>query len=53
MLDLAFTNKEGLVGNVKLKDSLGCNEHKMVWFKTLRAVKSPSNEPDGAQVLET
>lgn len=53
MLDLAVTNKEELVGNMKLKGSLGCNEHKMMWFKILRAVRSPSYEPDGAQVLGT
>jgi len=30
MLDLVVTNKEGLVGNVKLKGSLGCSDRKMV-----------------------
>ena len=39
MLDPALTNKEGLVGNVKLKGSLGCSDHEME-FKILRAVKS-------------
>ncbi|GAB0208807.1 mitochondrial enolase superfamily member 1 [Grus japonensis] len=39
MLDLVLTNKEGLVGNVKLKGSLGCSDHKMVEFKILRAVR--------------
>ncbi|PKU32030.1 rna-directed dna polymerase from mobile element hypothetical protein [Limosa lapponica baueri] len=29
MLDLILTNKEGLVGNVKLKGSLGCSDHEM------------------------
>ncbi|GAB0204837.1 hypothetical protein GRJ2_002949300 [Grus japonensis] len=38
MLDLVLTNKEGLVGNMKLKGSLGCNDHEMVEFKILRAV---------------
>ncbi|GAB0187715.1 nucleoside diphosphate kinase 6 [Grus japonensis] len=33
MLDLGLTNKEGLVGNVKLKGSLGCNDHEMVQFQ--------------------
>ncbi|KAF1487044.1 hypothetical protein FQV17_0000336, partial [Megadyptes antipodes antipodes] len=33
MLDLVLTNKEGLVGNVKLKGSLGCSDHKLVEFK--------------------
>ena len=37
MLDLVLTNKEGLVGNVKVKGSLGCSDHKMVEFKILRA----------------
>ncbi|GAB0190818.1 nucleoside diphosphate kinase 6 [Grus japonensis] len=39
MLDLILTNKEGLVGNVKLKGSLGCSEHEMVEFKILRAAR--------------
>jgi len=38
MLDLVPTSKEGLVGNVKLKDSLGCSDHEMVEFKILKAV---------------
>ncbi|KAK4832977.1 hypothetical protein QYF61_026803 [Mycteria americana] len=37
MLDLVLTNKEGLVGNVKLKGSLDCRDHEMVPFKILRA----------------
>ncbi|GAB0205044.1 mitochondrial enolase superfamily member 1 [Grus japonensis] len=40
MLDLILTNKEGLVGNVKLKDSLGCSDHEMVEFKILRAART-------------
>ena len=39
MLDLVLTNKEGLVGNVKLKGSLGCSDHAMVEFKILRAAR--------------
>ncbi|GAB0204561.1 hypothetical protein GRJ2_002921700 [Grus japonensis] len=39
MLDLVLTSKEGLVGNVKLKGSLGCSDHEMVQFKILRAAK--------------
>ncbi|GAB0176444.1 hypothetical protein GRJ2_000109600 [Grus japonensis] len=39
MLDLILTNKEGLVGDVKLKGSLGCSDHKMVEFRILRAVR--------------
>ncbi|KAM9590815.1 uncharacterized protein ACIBXB_005869 [Morphnus guianensis] len=38
-LDLVLTNKEGLVGNVKLKGSLGCSDHEMVEFKNLRAAR--------------
>lgn len=32
MLDLVLTNKEGLVGNVKIKGSLGCDDHEKVEF---------------------
>ncbi|GAB0206162.1 hypothetical protein GRJ2_003081800 [Grus japonensis] len=39
MLDLVLTSKEGLVGDVKLKGSLGCRDHEMVEFKILRAVR--------------
>ncbi|GAB0180275.1 hypothetical protein GRJ2_000492800 [Grus japonensis] len=39
MLDLILTNKEGLVGDVKLKGSLGCSNHEMVEFRILRAVR--------------
>ncbi|PKU39572.1 dtw domain-containing protein 2 [Limosa lapponica baueri] len=39
MLDLVLTNKEGLVGNVKFKGSLGCSDHEMVEFKILRAAR--------------
>ncbi|PKU42733.1 glycerol kinase [Limosa lapponica baueri] len=39
MLDLVLTNKEGLVGNVKFKGSLGCSDHEMVEFKIHRAVR--------------
>jgi len=38
-LDLILINKEGLVGNVKLNNSLGCTDHEMVGFKILRAAK--------------
>jgi len=33
------TNKEGLVGNMKLKGSLGCSDHEMVEFQFLRAAR--------------
>jgi len=39
MLDLVLTNKEGLVGNVKLKGSLGCSDHEMLELKILRAAR--------------
>ncbi|GAB0208094.1 hypothetical protein GRJ2_003275100 [Grus japonensis] len=39
MLDLVLTNKDGLVGDVKLKGSLGCSDHEMVEFKILRAAR--------------
>ena len=39
MLDLVLTNKEGLVGNVKLKGSLGCSGHEIVEFKIPRAAR--------------
>lgn len=32
-----LTSKEGLVGNVKLKGSLGCSDHEMVEVKVLMA----------------
>ena len=38
-LDLVLTNKQGLMGNVKLKGSLGCSDHEMVEFKILRAAR--------------
>lgn len=38
MLDLVLTNKEGLVGNVKLKGSLDCKDHEME-FEILRAAR--------------
>jgi len=39
MLDLVLTNKEGLVGNVKIKGSLGCSDNEVVEFKILRAAR--------------
>ncbi|PKU37512.1 rna-directed dna polymerase from mobile element hypothetical protein [Limosa lapponica baueri] len=39
MVDLDLTNKEELVGTVKLKRSLGRSDHEMVEFKILRAVR--------------
>ena len=39
MLSLVLTNKEGLMSNVKLADSLDCSDHEMVEFKILRVLK--------------
>lgn len=39
MLDLILSNKEGLVGNVKLKGSLGCSGCQMVQFRMLSAAR--------------
>ncbi|GAB0188654.1 mitochondrial enolase superfamily member 1 [Grus japonensis] len=39
MLDLTLTNKEGLVGDGKLKGSLGCSDHETVEFRILRAAR--------------
>ncbi|GAB0205636.1 hypothetical protein GRJ2_003029200 [Grus japonensis] len=39
MLGLILTNKEDLVGDVKLKGSLGCSDHEMVEFRILRAAR--------------
>lgn len=33
MLDLVLPNKDGLMGNVKLKDSLGCSDHEIMELK--------------------
>ncbi|GAB0202828.1 mitochondrial enolase superfamily member 1 [Grus japonensis] len=35
VLDLILTNKEGLVGDVKVGGSLGCRDHEMVEFRIL------------------
>ncbi|GAB0181056.1 hypothetical protein GRJ2_000570900 [Grus japonensis] len=35
LLDLVLTNKEGLVGDMKVEDSLGCSDHEMVEFRIL------------------
>ncbi|GAB0179488.1 hypothetical protein GRJ2_000414100 [Grus japonensis] len=39
MLDLILTNKEGLVGDVKLKGSLGSSDDETVEFRILRAAR--------------
>jgi len=44
VLDLVLTNREGLVGNVKVKGSLGCSEHEMMEFKILRAERRAQNK---------
>ncbi|PKU29906.1 rna-directed dna polymerase from mobile element jockey- hypothetical protein [Limosa lapponica baueri] len=35
LLDLVLTNKEGLVGDVKVGGSLGCSDHEVVEFRIL------------------
>lgn len=37
LLDLMCTNKEMITWDVKIKGSLGCNDHEVVVFKILRA----------------
>ncbi|GAB0204758.1 hypothetical protein GRJ2_002941400 [Grus japonensis] len=44
MLDLVLTNKEGLVGNVKLKSSLRCRNHEMEEFKILRPARKAQSK---------
>ena len=39
VLNLVLTTKEVLIGNVKLRGSLGCSYHEMVEFKILRATR--------------
>lgn len=39
MLDLILTNREGLMGNVKLEGSLGCTDYEMVEFEILRMAR--------------
>ena len=39
MLDLVLTNKKGMVGNVRLKGSLGHSDHEIVEFKILRTAR--------------
>lgn len=35
LLDVALTNKEGLVGDVRGGGKLGCSDHKIVEFRIL------------------
>lgn len=35
LLDLTLTNKEGLIGDVKVKSNLGCSDREMVAFRML------------------
>ncbi|GAB0204921.1 mitochondrial enolase superfamily member 1 [Grus japonensis] len=39
VLHFVLTNKEGLVGNVKFKGSLGCSRHEMLEFKIFSTVR--------------
>ncbi|GAB0190901.1 hypothetical protein GRJ2_001555400 [Grus japonensis] len=36
LLDLMLTNNKGLVGDMKVKGSLGCSDHEMVELRILR-----------------
>ncbi|GAB0203063.1 hypothetical protein GRJ2_002771900 [Grus japonensis] len=45
MLDLILTNKEGLVGDIKLKGSLGCSDHEMVEFMILEEGTQQAHYP--------
>jgi len=42
LLDLILTKKEGLVGDMKLRDSIGCSDQEMMEFRTPRG-KSKTN----------
>ena len=44
ILDLVLTKNLGLVGNVKLKGSLGCSDHEMVELQILRTVRTADSE---------
>ncbi|GAB0189139.1 hypothetical protein GRJ2_001379200 [Grus japonensis] len=44
MLDIVLTSKEGLVGDVNLKGSLGCSDHEMVEFEILRTASRVHNK---------
>lgn len=37
LLDLVLANKEELVGDAKVKGSLGCSDHEVVEFRILRS----------------
>ena len=37
LLDLMLTNKEMIIGDVKIKGSFACSDHEMVEFRILRA----------------
>ncbi|GAB0208673.1 cAMP-dependent protein kinase inhibitor alpha [Grus japonensis] len=39
LLGVVLTNKEGLGGDLKFKDNLGCNDHEMVEFRILKGRK--------------
>ncbi|PKU42862.1 hypothetical protein llap_6836 [Limosa lapponica baueri] len=49
-LDLLFTNREGLVGDVVVRGSLGLSDHEMVKFSIIREV--PSNHEDSVIVFQ-
>ena len=44
VLDLLFTQKEGLVGDMKVKGSLGYSDHEMVELRIQRAARRVKNK---------
>jgi len=53
MLDLVLTTKGWLVGNVKLKGSLGCSGYEMVEFKILKAARRAHSKLTNPGLLES
>ena len=43
LLDLIFTGKEGVVGNVKIEGNLGCSGRGMVELRSLKGGQKPSS----------
>lgn len=47
-MDLIFTEKEGLIRDMKVKSNLGCSDHEIVEFKILKGMergKKPRSQP--------
>ena len=55
LLDLAFTNKEWLIGDVKVESSLRCNNHEIVEFRVLcgrsKAISRIATQTSGESTL--